>query len=52
MDQMPEHAQHLFNKAHASAVKEYQDPEKRKGGKDESHEEVAIKVAGSAVKKE
>ena len=52
IDQLPEHAQHIFKKAHASAVEEYQDPEKRRGGKKESTEEVAHKVAWAAVKKE
>lgn len=52
IESLPEHAQHIFKKAHASAVKEYQDPDKRKGGKDENNEEVAHKVAWSAVKKE
>ena len=52
IDQLPEHAQHIFKKAHASAVKEYEDPEKRRGGKKESAEEVAHKVAWAAVKKE
>lgn len=52
IDQLPEHAQHIFKKAHASAVKEYKDPDKRRGGKKESTEEVAHKVAWSAVKKE
>ncbi|MDQ6724448.1 MAG: ChaB family protein, partial [Thermoproteota archaeon] len=37
---------------HASAVKEYKDPEKRRGGKTESAEEIAHKVAWAAVKKE
>ncbi|HXT84456.1 MAG TPA: ChaB family protein [Verrucomicrobiae bacterium] len=52
IDQLPEHAQHIFRKAHASALKEYQDPDKRRGGKKESAEEVAHKVAWAAVKKE
>ena len=52
IDQLPEHAQHIFKKAHAGAIKEYQNPEKRRGGKDESDEEVAQKVAWSAVKRE
>jgi cation transport regulator len=52
IDQLPEHAQHIFKKAHTSAVKEYHDPNKRRGGKDESSEEVAHKVAWAAVKKE
>ncbi len=52
IDQLPEHAQHIFRKAHASAIKEYQDPDKRRGGEKESAEEVAHKVAWAAVKKE
>ena len=52
IDQLPDHAQHIFKKAHSSAVKEYQDPDKRRGGRKESAEEVAHKVASAAVKKE
>jgi cation transport regulator len=52
IDDLPEHAQHIFKKAHASAIKEYKDPDKRRGGKNESAEEVAHKVAWAAVKKE
>lgn len=52
IDQLPAHAQHIFKKAHASAIKEYKDPDKRRGGKNESAEEVAHKVAWAAVKKE
>ncbi|MDQ4073128.1 MAG: ChaB family protein [Thermoproteota archaeon] len=52
IDQLPEHAQHIFKKAHSSAIEEYQDPGKRRGGKKESAEEVAHKVAWAAVKKE
>ena len=51
IDHLPEHAQHIFKKAHAGAIEEYQDPEKRRGGKDES-DEVAHKVAWSSVKRE
>ena len=36
IDHLPEHAQHIFKKAHSSALKEYENPEKRtrwcKGG--------------------
>jgi cation transport regulator len=52
IDDLPEHAQHIFEKVHASAIKEYKNPDKRRGGKKESAEEVAHKVAWSAVKKE
>jgi cation transport regulator len=30
IDSLPEHAQHIFKKAHANAVKEYQNPAKRR----------------------
>jgi cation transport regulator len=52
IDELPEHAKHIFKKAHNSAIKEYQDPDKRRGGRKQSAEEVAHKVAWSAVKKE
>jgi cation transport regulator len=45
-----QHAQHIFKKAHANAVKQYQEPEKRRGGKSQSAEEVAHKAAWAAVK--
>ena len=51
IDSLPEHAQHIFIKTHASALKQYQDPGKRRGGKSESAEEVAHKAAWAAVKK-
>lgn len=51
IDTLPEHAQHIFTKTHASALKQYQDPDKRRGGKSESAEEVAHKAAWAAVKK-
>ncbi|HKQ21267.1 MAG TPA: ChaB family protein [Nitrososphaeraceae archaeon] len=51
IDSLPTHAQHLYKKVHASAVKEYQDPSKRRGGKKQSAEEVAHKAAWAAVKK-
>lgn len=50
IDSLPEHAQHIFKKAHANAVKQYQDPEKRRGGKSQTAEEVAHKAAWAAVK--
>ena len=50
IDSLPEHAQHIFRKAHANAVRQYQDPAKRRGGKSQSAEEVAHKTAWSAVK--
>jgi cation transport regulator ChaB len=33
IDSLPTHAQHIFKKAHGNAVKEYQNPSKRRGGK-------------------
>jgi cation transport regulator len=50
IDSLPEHAQHIFKKVHANAVKQYQDPAKRRGGKSQSAEEVAHKTAWAAVK--
>jgi len=52
IDQLPEHAQHIFKKAHASALNQYENPKKRRGGAKEDVEEVAHKVAWAAVKKE
>jgi cation transport regulator len=49
IDSLPIHAQHIFKKAHANAVKEYQNPSKRRGGKSQSAE-VAHKAAWAAVK--
>jgi len=50
IDSLPEHGQHIFKKAHANAVKQYQNPAKRRGGKSQSAEEVAHKAAWAAVK--
>jgi hypothetical protein len=36
IDSLPEHAQHIYKKAHASAIDQYQNPEKRRGGKKQS----------------
>jgi hypothetical protein len=33
IDSLPIHAQHIYKKTHASAIEQYQDPEKRLGGK-------------------
>ena len=49
IDSLPEHAQHIFKKVLANAVKHYQDPAKRRGGKSQSAEEVAHKAAWAAV---
>lgn len=50
IDSLPQHAQHIFKKVHASAVKQYQNPANRRGGKSQSAEEVAHKAAWAAVK--
>lgn len=47
-DNLPAHAQAIFKEAFNSAWDEYADPDKRRGH--ESQEEVAFKVAWSAVK--
>src|SRR5919198_6177672 len=52
IDSLPEHAQHIYKKVHASAIDQYQNPEKRRGGKRQSPEEVAHKAAWAAVKKQ
>ena len=40
-----------YLKKHSSTLEQSKDPDKRRGGKKESKEEVAHKVAWSAVKK-
>ena len=50
IDSLPEHAQHIYKKVHASALRQYQDPEKRRGGKSQTAEEVSHKAAWAAVK--
>src|ERR687887_339542 len=52
IDSLPEHVQHIYKKAHASAIDQYQNSEKRRGGKRQSPEEVAHKAAWAAVKKQ
>ena len=49
IDSLPQYAQH---KAHNNAIRQYQDPTKRRSGKSESAEEVAHKVSWAAVKRE
>jgi cation transport regulator len=51
IDSLPKHAQLIYTKVHASAIEQYQSPEKRRGGKKQSVEEVAHKAAWAAVKK-
>jgi cation transport regulator len=50
IDSLPEHAQHIFKKAHSNALRQYQNPEKRRGGRSQTAEEVAHKTAWAAVK--
>lgn len=48
-DHLPEHAQGIYKEAFNSAWEQYKDPKKR-DDPDDSREEVAHKVAWSAVK--
>jgi cation transport regulator len=52
IDTLPSHAQDIYKKAHKNALKQYKSPLKRRRGKQQSTEQVAHKVAWSAVKKE
>jgi cation transport regulator len=52
IDTLPSHAQKVYSKAHKNALKQYASPSKRRGGKSQSKEQVAHRVAWSAVKKE
>ncbi|MGH9988290.1 MAG: ChaB family protein [Nitrososphaeraceae archaeon] len=52
IDSLPEHAQHIYKKTHENAIEQYQNPEKRRGGKNQSAEEVAHKAAWAAVKRD
>ena len=52
IDSLPEHAQHIYKKTYASAIDQYQNREKRRGGKRQSTEQVAHKAAWTAVKKQ
>jgi cation transport regulator len=52
IDTLPSHAQHIYKKAHKNALKQYKSPSKRRGGKQQSREQVAHKVAWAAVKRE
>jgi cation transport regulator len=51
IDSLPEHAQEIYKEAHANALKQYQSPAKRRGGKKQSAEQVAHKTAWAAVKR-
>lgn len=48
-DNLPHHAQEIYQEAYNSAYDEYKDPDKRKG--DDSRESVSHQVAWSAVEK-
>jgi len=50
LDKLPKHAQHIYKKAHANALRRYKNPVKMGGGKRQSLEQIAHKVAWSAVK--
>lgn len=52
IDKLPSHAQKIYREAHKNAVKQYSNPSKRRGGKQQSKEQIAHKVAWSAVKKD
>jgi cation transport regulator len=52
IDTLPSHAQEIYLKAHKNAIRQYRSPYKRRGGKQQSKEQVAHRVAWSAVKKE
>jgi cation transport regulator len=52
IDTLPSHAQEIYKKAHRNALRQYKSPSKRRGVKQQSREQVAHKVAWSAVKKE
>jgi cation transport regulator len=47
-DNLPSHAEEIFKEAYNNAYEQYKDPDDRDG--DDSREEVAFKVAWSAVK--
>lgn len=49
IDSLPEHAQHIYKETHASAIEQYQNPKKRRGGKKQIAEEVAHKTAWATV---
>ncbi|MEM3094601.1 MAG: ChaB family protein [Nitrososphaera sp.] len=51
IETLPTHAQQIYRKAHKNALKQYKSPSKRRGGGRQSREQVAHKVAWSAVRK-
>jgi cation transport regulator len=48
-ENLPSHAEEIYQKAYNSAWEQYKDPSKRRGN--ETREEVSHKVAWNAVKK-
>jgi cation transport regulator len=52
IDTLPSHAQKIYSKVHKNAIKQYVSSSKRRGGTGQSKEQVAHRVAWSAVKKE
>jgi cation transport regulator len=52
IDSLPAHAKRIYKRVHDNAIEQYQDPEKRRGGKKQSVEEVAHKAAWAAVKRD
>ena len=51
IDTLPSHAQKIYLKSHTNAIRQYTSPFKRRGGKQQSKEQVAHRVAWSAEKK-
>ena len=51
IDSLPEHAREIYKETHANALKQYQNPAKRREGKKQSAEQVAHKAAWAAVKR-
>ena len=51
IDSLSGHAREIYKEAHANALKQYQNPAKRRGGKKQSAEQVAHKTAWAAVKR-
>lgn len=47
---LPAGAQDIYKEAFNNALEQYQDPSKRRGGKQDDPEEIAHKVAWGAVK--
>lgn len=52
IDTLPAKAKRIYKRVHDSAIAQYQNPYKRRGGEKQSAEEVAHKVAWAAVKRD